>query len=172
MKHLCSYYLWAVLLLPTLLFADRGYAEAAEETATRHYTKPRIFKELETVEYNDSVSSVAIIQDERIEHLIADHIAGVTERGTTNIQGYRVQVFSSNQQQTAKQEAFDIEKKMEEAFPSIPIYVQYTPPFWKVRIGNFREMEEATFLRNEILSKFPKMQGEVYPVRDQILVTK
>lgn len=121
----------------------------------------------------DSISifnTVQIEQDKRIERIIADKIAGITERESIHVQGYRVQVFSSNEQRTAKAEAFKIEKKMNEAFPEITTYVIYRPPFWKVRLGNFRTQEEAMLLREDILKMFPQMQGDIYPVRDQIQI--
>lgn len=117
-----------------------------------------------------NVPMVSINQSAKIEALISDKIAGNTERQTTNIHGYRVQVFSSNTQRTAKGEAFKIEKRISAKFPDIDIYVQYQPPFWKVRLGNFRSVDEAAILRDELIRQFPEIQGDIYTVKDFIQV--
>jgi hypothetical protein len=86
------------------------------------------------------------------------------------IQGFRVQVFSSNTQRTARQEAFNHESNLKEAFPEMKVYVSYSSPFWKVRIGDFFTKEEARRFTEELLLKFPELKGETYTVRDQISV--
>ena len=50
------------------------------------------------------------------------------------------------------------------------IYVQYLPPFWKVRIGDFRTVEEAKEYKKLFVQQFPDMIGETYVVRDKIKV--
>lgn len=84
--------------------------------------------------------------------------------------GYRVQVFSSNTQRTARQEAFNHESNLKEAFPEMRVYVSYSSPFWKVRIGDFVTQEEARRFTEELLQRFPELKGETYTVRDQISV--
>ena len=83
-------------------------------------------------------------------------------------QGYRVQVYSGNRQQTAKAEAFRIEKLIQESGLGVETYVLYNPPFWKVRLGNFRTQAEAQQLRDEVVRLLPSLQGDTYVVRDQI----
>jgi septal ring-binding cell division protein DamX len=85
--------------------------------------------------------------------------------------GYRVQVFSSNAQRTAKTEAFKVEKQIKDGFPEYAVYVNYTSPFWKVRVGDFKTMEDAQAFRNELNSTFPQLRSETYIVREQIHVS-
>lgn len=113
--------------------------------------------------------NVRIECDTLIDRLLLDKING-TNREQVQIQGYRVQVFSSNQQQTAKTEAFRVEKLINESVIECPTYVLYNPPFWKVRIGNFRTQEEAQAMKEEIVRLLPALQGDTYIVRDNILV--
>jgi hypothetical protein len=82
-----------------------------------------------------------------------------------------VQVFSSNQQHTAKTEAFRVEKLIRDQFPTLGVYVNYTSPFWKVRVGDFSTQAEATSFRNELISAFPTMRSETYIVKEQILIS-
>ena len=83
--------------------------------------------------------------------------------------GYRVQIYSSNQQQTAKSEALDLEQKLRNAVNQ-SIYVQYLPPFWKVRLGDFRTYEEAKEYKKQFVAQYPELMGDTYIVRDKILV--
>jgi len=129
-----------------------------------------IFDELAT---DDSAThaSVKVHQDKRIELLLASKRSVGSTRGVNTTSGYRVQVFSSNTQRTAKNEAFQIEKQIREEFPEQPIYVNYTSPFWKVRVGDFRTHAEAQTFRAELIEAFPHMRSEIYTVRDQILTS-
>lgn len=119
----------------------------------------------------ENMKNVVIYQDTAISQLIEDKING-TERQQTEISGYRVQIFSSNNQQTAKNQAFNLEKRINDEAPNLETYVQYNPPFWKVRIGNYRTQAEAQTMRQELLKIFPDLQGDIYVVRDQIIVNQ
>lgn len=131
--------------------------------------KASIFYDLQN---NTKGGTIHIYQDQRLQQIISSKINGNQTFETTEVQGYRVQVFSSNAPKTAKAEAFKIEKEMQALFPDIPTYVLYNPPFWKVRLGNFRNQEESNLLRQEIINKFPTIQGDVYIVRDLIQILK
>ena len=112
---------------------------------------------------------VIVHQDSTITRLINDKIEG-RERQAVEIQGYRVQIFSSNRQQTAKAEAFALEKRLQEMNLSENIYGLYNPPFWKVRIGDFRTQEDAQLLKEDLITRLPDLQGDTYVVRDKITV--
>lgn len=112
---------------------------------------------------------VTIVEDSAITRLMLDKQNGI-ERKQVEMQGYRVQVFSSNNQQTAKTEAFRIQKLVEESQLNVDVYVQYNTPFWKVRLGNFRTIEEAKLFKEEVTRLLPELQGDTYTVRDNIVV--
>ena len=113
--------------------------------------------------------NVEVHQSPQISRLMQDRIDDV-KREQVQIQGYRVQVFSSNKHATAKTEAFEVEKKLNSHNLDTEIYVLYNPPFWKVRTGDFRTQQEAIILRDELIERFPEWQGDIYVVRDQITV--
>ena len=117
----------------------------------------------------DDMPDVLVSQDSLMEARLREKIYGGGE--LVEIDGYRVQIFSSNRQQTAKEEALNLEKKMSEAL-SVPVYVMYIAPFWKVRIGNFQTYEEANALKTQIINQFSELQGDTYIVRDKIQVIK
>ena len=91
------------------------------------------------------------------------------KRELVEIDGYRVQIYSSNQQQTAKGEALELEEKEKESL-DLSVYVQYLPPLWKVRIGDFRTYEEAREYKKVIVAQYPELMGDTYIVRDKIQV--
>ncbi|MBQ8100416.1 MAG: SPOR domain-containing protein [Paludibacteraceae bacterium] len=112
---------------------------------------------------------VQLHQSADISRMMQDKIDG-TQRELKTVQGYRVQIFSSNRQQTAKTEAFEKEKRIRESGIEAETYVLYNPPFWKVRIGDFRTQEEALLMKDEVIRLLPDLQGDTYVVRDMIQV--
>jgi hypothetical protein len=137
------------------------------------------------LENNDTQATVRVHQDKRIETLVfgikpqpvVQEKARVTENAsdleTTNtkeIVGYRVQIYSGNTQRTAKSEAFQVEEEFQQLLPNVPVYVSFHSPFWKVRAGNCRTMEEAHELRNQIGEAYPQLKKDLYIVRDKIRV--
>ncbi len=113
-------------------------------------------------------SEVVIFQDSKLDNLIISHINRKIEvgSGTYTGFGYRVQVFSSNAQKTAKNEAYSVERKLRSAFPGYAVYRIYASPFWKVRIGDFKTLEDAKAFRSELVKVFPELSRETYPVRE------
>ena len=118
----------------------------------------------------DSVSkaTVKIHQDKRIDLLLANK--KFIQNQMAN--GFRVQVFSGNLQKTAKNEAFRIEKLIQESFPEQAVYVNYTSPFWKVRVGDFKTKDEAQNFRNQVVESFPTMKSEIYIVPEIINISE
>jgi len=115
----------------------------------------------------DSLPGVQIVQDSMMTVLLDGAMNG--KRELVEMDGYRVQIYSSNQQQTAKSEALDLEQKLRDGLNQ-SIYVQYLPPFWKVRIGDFRTYDEAKEYKKQFVAQYPELMGDTYIVRDKILV--
>jgi hypothetical protein len=84
------------------------------------------------------------------------------------IQGFRVQVFSGNDQRTSKDEAFRREKEIKELIPSTPTYVTYNAPFWRLRVGDFNSHEEAFPVQRQLMHAFPRYGKEMYIVKEEI----
>lgn len=139
-------------IMCVVLFAVPIWAE--EESAAR----PNLLKDMPGVE---------VIQDSAIAVLLDKAMQGGNE--WVEIDGYRVQVYSSNQQQYAKVEALELEQKLKENLDQT-VYVQYLTPFWKVRIGDFRSYEDAKEYKKVFVEKYPNMVGDTYIVRDKIKV--
>ncbi len=110
---------------------------------------------------------VQVVQDSAMVMLLDEAVNGKHE--LVEMDGYRVQIYSSNQQQTAKSEALDLEQELRNAVNQT-IYVQYLPPFWKVRIGDFRTYDEARDYKKQFVALYPHLMGDTYIVRDKIQV--
>ena len=113
------------------------------------------------------MNGVELVQDSAVARLLSTAIKGSGEM--VEIDGFRVQVYSSNQQQTAKVEALDLEDKLKQKINQT-VYVLYLTPFWKVRIGDFRTYDEAKEYKKEFVQLFPEMTGDTYIVRDKVQV--
>jgi hypothetical protein len=132
--------------------------------------KPDIFNALPEV--TDSTSGkINIYQDKRIEQLVKNKTEGnpYTQKYAT-AQGFRVQIFSSNEQRTSKAQAYKIEELVKAKYPELVTYVIYQSPFWKVRVGDFETNSAAQELRNFLREEFPEFKEETYVVRDQIRI--
>jgi hypothetical protein len=127
---------------------------------------------IESLSTPDSVTNatVRIYEDKRIEQLVSTKRNLVGSKQATG-SGYRVQVFSSNVQRTAKTDAFRIEKQISDAFPDQAVYVNYVSPFWKVRVGDFKAQSQAQAFRSQLISTLPQMRSEIYIVREQIILS-
>ena len=115
----------------------------------------------------DSMPGVEVLQDSAVGALL--HAAMQGDLELVEIDGYRVQIYSSNRQQVAKSEALELEAKIKDKVDQT-VYVLYMPPFWKVRIGDFRTYEEAKEYKKLFVEQFPSIMGDTYIVRDKIQV--
>jgi hypothetical protein len=82
--------------------------------------------------------------------------------------GYRLQVYSGNNQRTSKAEATSLQVKIKELYPDIDTYVDFYAPFWKLQVGNFRSYEEATLMLRDLRGTFPKVKNEIYVIEEEI----
>ncbi|MBQ7042237.1 MAG: SPOR domain-containing protein [Muribaculaceae bacterium] len=84
------------------------------------------------------------------------------------ISGYRIQIFSDNNSRTAKNEAKSKSLLISEKFPELRTYITYNAPFWRLRVGDFRTLEEANDIVVKLKEEFPKFSKEIRVVRDRI----
>lgn len=119
---------------------------------------------------------VEIRQSENVSRLLLSRTLGVERTYETITNGYRIQVYSSNNQKVAAKESSDIAEKVRNLGLDIDIYRTYHSPFWRVRIGNYRTQEDANEVMEElkeVLSKqLPELleTGSIYIVHDEEVV--
>ena len=71
------------------------------------------------------------------------------------ISGHRVCVYSDNSQ-NARTNAEKAMTQFRETFPDIPAYLDYETPYFKVKVGNCVNYEEAITLWGKVKGVFPK----------------
>lgn len=123
---------------------------------------------LQAVLLTDVMENAIVHQDSTIRQLMIDKQKGI-QRGKVEVDGFRVQVYSSNQQQIAKNESLMLQQELEKVL-SKTVYTISEPPFWKVRVGDFLTREEAVVYKNELIVQFPDLQSSAYIVPDKVIV--
>lgn len=73
---------------------------------------------------------------------------------SANPLGYRLEIYQSNDQRVGQGEANRIRATLTGKV-TVPIYVRFYTPFWRVRIGDFRTLEEANAYKRTFLQRFP-----------------
>ncbi|MGL4781054.1 MAG: SPOR domain-containing protein [Bacteroidales bacterium] len=112
---------------------------------------------------------VIVHQSDAIAKLLGVRSYSETKNEFTQ-EGYRVQVFSGNNQTKSKSEANWKQDKVKEMFPNLQTYVTFKSPFWRLRVGDFRSYEEADQLMRQLKRAFPQFGKEMYVVRDEIKI--
>ena len=111
-------------------------------------------------------NTVVVHKDPRVELLMKKQIE-INEVTTRNSRrsapGYRIQVISTND----RTKAMAAKTKIYQRFPELKAYLMYQAPFFKLKVGNFTEREEAESYLQDILQLFPT---GVYVVRDIVEV--
>lgn len=70
-----------------------------------------------------------------------------TALGGTKVPGYRVQIFASSTNEGAERVASEARFKFTEQ-----VYVEYEPPYYKVRVGDYKNRSDAEILREKAKS--------------------
>lgn len=117
-----------------------------------------------TFSQNDTLKegTITINQDERISELVDRHIE-INKATEGKIAGWRVQIYNSSGT-NSRIEAQNARKLFLSKYPEVGAYLIYQPPFFKIRVGDFRTKEEAYSFYKQVLSDFPVS----YLVSDQI----
>ena len=118
----------------------------------------------------DEMANARVYQDSAVIRMMEDKRVGRI-RGEQIVDGFRVQVYASNKQQIAKNEALMLQQRIESVL-SVPVYALSEPPFWKVRLGNFKTREDANAYKEVFLDMFPDMVGSTYVVPDKIILVQ
>ena len=117
------------------------------------------------LERHDTGGEVNIVQPAALTLRLSRTDA--TQAGQRSLTVYRVQLFSDNRSTTAKAEADRRAARVREIFTDVDVYVTFTSPFWRLRVGNFRSYEDANKILHELKTAFPDMASEMRIVRDR-----
>ena len=100
-------------------------------------------------------SSVIVHKDARIDLLIKKQVQinEETSREARRIgKGYRLLVINTNK----RDEAVEAKTKVYTFFPELKSYLIYQSPYFKLKVGNFKERKDAEEYRERLQKYFPK----------------
>jgi hypothetical protein len=84
------------------------------------------------------------------------------------VAGYKIQVFSGNDQRKSKNEAGARKDMMKNSFPDMDVSVSFNSPVWRVRAGNFATYEQAFQAMKDMQKAFPAFGKELQIVRAMV----
>ncbi len=109
-----------------------------------------LVEEVQTVREGEGV--VTIHQEEGIDYLMKTMVDENVRQG--GVDGYQIQLYSGSGPK-GKRQAMEVKTKLLEEFPELNITTTYNPPFWRIRVGNYRHKHEALPLLNDLKTYFP-----------------
>jgi hypothetical protein len=118
--------------------------------AIKTIAQPEIYQTISSTK--PGWGKVTLNQEPRIEALVGKHIA--INQKAKGFPGYRVQVYFGSGTD-AKSVANKIRTELNNQFPDMSSYLIYEAPYFKVRVGDYRN-------RNEAYKAFKILQGN-YP---------
>lgn len=107
------------------------------------------------------VGKVEVVQDGRITKL-SDHYKQ-TGGKNNSVDGYRIQIFFDSGNNSKKQ-ASEARDEFLLNHPGAKAYLSYKEPYYRVRVGDFRNLVEAVGFQKKIVGIFPNS----FPVKDKI----
>jgi hypothetical protein len=110
--------------------------------------------------------AIRISSDPRITNLIGSLASEWSDVDETivKLNGFRIQVFMSNNPRTARNEIEGKRNLIHEGFPEIADYQEYTAPFHRLLVGDFMTREEAEVFMQRMQRTIPGLGREMYIV--------
>jgi len=152
----------------TMLFALTGH-----HAVTSQSPQNSIFESLSNPKSGEGI--IVVHQSEAMKRLVGTHMDSVNMNslnGKTYIstRGYRIQVYSGNNQRTSKDEATSLQEEIKELYPDLESDIKFFSPVWKLFVGNFLTHQQAWSICRELRSAYPQMKNEIYVIEDDILL--
>jgi hypothetical protein len=94
---------------------------------------------------------VKIVVDEHLDSLIHYHTE--KNKSENSISGFRIQLYAD----TDRKQANDIRTKFLQLYPEADAYLIYQQPYFKIRIGDYRNRFESHFMYKQLLKDFDKV---------------
>lgn len=145
-------------------------------SSTDSQKKSTLLEELNTQRRGEG--NVMVYQDEAIKGILAKpHAADLpvytSEDGSSQfvmMRGFRIQVFSGNEQRKSRDEAHSKQRLINNAFEDLETDVYFKSPRWILRAGNFRTRHEADVVMKQIMKQFPSFGKEMYIISDTVKI--
>ncbi|MDR3297027.1 MAG: SPOR domain-containing protein [Prevotellaceae bacterium] len=99
-----------------------------------------------------NVGRLIVYAPPSVENLLLKHVAH--NQRHPHIEGYRIRVYRDNSSKASKTSQ-EIADALAVQFASVPTYRDYTNPYFKVSVGDFRSKDEALRLLPRIKQLYP-----------------
>lgn len=142
----------------------------------RGSVEPDDSTQISILEHLQRTGRISIAQDDRLSNLL-----GHSQEVRRNVKsmkgeksdcivstGFRIRVFSGNNQNESKKRAYDLAQEIGEKFPELETYIVFKTPNWRLTVGNFRTSEEAYAALRELKKEFPVWGREMFIIKDEI----
>lgn len=133
----------SILILSTLFLSEVSFSQNSRD----------IFNDLEQTENG---SKITVYQDSSILRLMnKQNLVNIKNKGIPN--GFRIQIFSATGNDARDKAKEYMEKFLDDnpEFEPTDIYQVYQPPFFKLRIGDYRSRNDALIVYKRILKYAP-----------------
>ncbi len=100
-------------------------------------------------------SSIIVHKDSRLDLLVKKQaeINEVTSRDSRrNLKGFRLMIINTNK----RDEALAAKTRVYTYFPELKAYLLYQSPYFKLKVGNFKERKDAEDYQRRLNTYFPK----------------
>ena len=118
---------------------------------------------------------VVVLQDPRLDALVGTtpKVYYATPEAEENankpkVKGFRIRVYSGNQQGASKTKAYKIQTEITDVIPELTTYVTFKTPNWRLMVGDFRTSEEANSMLRVLRKEFPEYSKEMFVINDDI----
>lgn len=99
---------------------------------------------------DDESTDMIIFKDPRIDYLSKIYAYKKAPKKDLS-QIFRIQILSTK----SRDEANNTKNQFSGKYPGVPAFLTYDPPVFKLRVGNFATMQDATSFKKQIQSTFP-----------------
>ncbi len=106
---------------------------------------------------------IEITGDTKVSELIKKHIE-FNDR-TKTVPGYRIQIATLSGA-NSRNRAFELKQQFKTDFPDVEVYIIFTEPNFRVKVGDFISKLDAYVFMHTIESRYPGniVKEKVYPI--------
>lgn len=106
---------------------------------------------------------VEITGDIKVSELVKKHIE-FNEKMQT-VRGYRIQIAALSGPNSRNQ-AFELKRRFKEEFPEVEVYIVFTEPNFRIKVGDFISKLDAYVFAQRIKNRYPGtiVSENVYPI--------
>ena len=106
---------------------------------------------------------VEITGDVQVSELVKKHIE--FNECVRTVPGYRVQIAALSGA-NSRDQAFELKRRFKEEYPEVEVYIVFTEPNFRIKVGDFTSKLEAYVFMQRIKDSFPGtiVKENVYPI--------